>query len=150
MTRGLRAALPALCLCLALAGCVERPPSYKTALALDKSFAFRPGRLAPSEDRTDHPCLRGNYNHVWETDDGRYGRREVWLCCVPPDDIIDGSFDCGSSAFPTISIGTLLGGGSDYWKIRSCSLLHPTETEPTFVPVCIPAPEQAPGIGLRY
>ena len=81
--------------------------------------------------------------HIYDTDQGQYGQREVFLCCVPADEILSDSFNCGSSTFPILSIARILGGDSDYWKIRSCYLLHHIETEPTFILVCIPAPVSA-------
>lgn len=144
MKRSALILLPALCLSVGLAACVERPRAYTSEIKLAKTFEFRPRRLPTGGSPANHPCIRGDYTHVYDTDDGQYGQREVWLCCVPVEAILNDSFNCGSSAFPVISIGHLLGGSSDYWKIRSCALLHPTETEPTFIPVCIPAPLQAP------
>ena len=129
-----------LSLSIALAACVAAPSEYKKAMSIEKTLEFRPRRLPSGGDATDHPCIRGSYIHVYDTDQGQYGQREVWLCCVPVDEILSESFDCGSSAFPTITLADLFGGSSDYWKVRSCHLLHPTETEPTFIPVCIPAP----------
>lgn len=127
---------------VALTACTGAKRIYKKGMSLEKTIEFRPKQLATGGDVTDHPCIRGSYIHVYDTDQGQYGQREVWLCCVPVDEILSDSFDCGCSSFPTISMAGLLGGDSDYWKIRSCYLLHPTETEPTFIPVCIPAPLQ--------
>lgn len=142
MKRSALMLLPALCLSLGLAACVEKPRAYTSDIKLAKPLEFRPRRL-PTGDPTDHPCIRGGYTHVFDTDDGQYGQREVWLCCVPVEAILSGSFNCGVSDFPTPSIERLLGGSSGYWKIRYCSVLHPTEPEPTFIPACIPAPVQA-------
>ena len=131
-----------LLISVALTACAERKRVYTKELNLEKGFEFRPGNL-PTGAPANHPCIRGSYIHIYDTDQGQYGQREVFLCCVPVDEILSDSFNCGSSAFPSLSIASILGGDSDYWKIRSCYLLHPTETEPTFIPVCIPAPVSA-------
>lgn len=125
-----------------LNACTGAKRVYMEKINIKKAIEFRPKHLATGGDVTDHPCLNGSYNHVYETDQGQYGQREVWLCCVPVDQILSGSFDCGCSVYQSISIAGHLGGDPDYWKIRSCYLLHPTELEPTFIPVCIPAPLQ--------
>jgi hypothetical protein len=68
------------------------------------------------------------------------GDREVWLCCIPVAEILSESFRCADSPFP------MLFGSSDYAKVRYCSLAHPTATEPTYIPLCIPAPLRAPAL----
>ena len=125
---------------VAVVGCESRMrsarlrPTYREKVVVGKPIEFQ----CESEDRTDHPCLRdGSYHHVYETDNGLHGR-EVWLCCIDPDEILRDSFHCSSEVRVLTKIG--LGGNSDYWKIRTCYLMHPTETEPTIIPVCIPAP----------
>ena len=128
-----------LVLSATLPACRETIREYTRELSLGKTIEFRPRRLPTGGATSNHPCIQGSYNHVYETDYGQYGQREVWLCCVPVDEILRESFNCGESALS--SIYQVLGGGdSDYWKIRSCYLQHPTATEPTFIPVCIPAP----------
>lgn len=124
---------------LLLSGCAtigEQKRIYKTELRLERAIEFRPVRL-PTGAPTDHPCIRGDYYHVYETDEGCWGR-EVYLCCVPIEEILSDSFYCAGEAF------SLVCGGEDYRKIRNCYLQHPTELEPTFIPVCIPAPLTAP------
>ena len=110
---------------------------YSTELKLEHPIEFRPRRFS-SGDSSDHPCIRGDYYHVYDTDSGLHGR-EVWLCCVPIDEILSDSFDCAPSIYPPYL------GDSDYTKIRYCVLEHPTATEPTYIPVCLPAPLEAPG-----
>lgn len=102
---------------------------------LGRPLEFRPIRV-PSGDVTDHPCLRGNYIHQYRTS-GMTGD-EVWLCCIPVNEILSDSFQCAGARFSLSLVS------SDYMKIRYCSLLSPTASEPTFIPVCIPAPVQAP------
>ena len=123
---------------MSLSACAGR--KYTKGITIDKPIEFRPKRLATGGDPADHPCIQGSYYHVYDTNQGMYGQREVWLCCVPVNEILSDSFNCGGMTFPASKI---FGGDADYWKIRSCHLLHPTETEPTFIPVCIPAPLQA-------
>lgn len=101
---------------------------------LGRPFEVRPMRV-PRGDVTGHPCLRGSYIHQYRTS-GVTGA-EVWLCCIPVNEILSESFQCaGRFSLSLVS--------SDYMKIRYCSLLHPTASDPTFIPVCIPAPVQAP------
>jgi hypothetical protein len=134
MTESVAARLLLLSLSLVLGSCAVRQSVYKTNLNLEKPLEFRP--RPPAGGTTSHACLTGNYHHVYRTDN-QYGNSEVWLCCAPVAEILKDSFNCGSSG---LSLSQILGGGSDYWKIRSCSLLHPTASEPSFIPVCIPAP----------
>ncbi|HEU4886928.1 MAG TPA: hypothetical protein VFV49_03505 [Thermoanaerobaculia bacterium] len=113
---------------------------FASAIRLGRALEI-PARRIPSGDVAGHACLRGDYTHRYEMN-GPFGR-EVWLCCVPTAEILRESFRCAGSFFPT-----LFGNANDQ-KIRHCSLLHPTATEPTFIPVCIQAPLQAPGLGPR-
>jgi hypothetical protein len=97
---------------------------------LGRPFEIRPMRV-PRGDVMGHSCLRGTYIHQYRTSG------EVWLCCIPVNEILSESFQCAGARLSLL-------GSSDYMKIRYCSLLHPTASEPTFIPVCIPAPVQAP------
>ena len=92
--------------------------------------------------RRAHVCVRGDYTHVYETSQGLSGDREVWLCCIPVDEILRDSFRCADSRFPALF------GSSDYMRIRYCGLAHPTSREPRYIPICIPAPLQAPGLDV--
>jgi hypothetical protein len=121
----------------------DKPPqqkTYKTEVSLGQTLAFFPRRFPADGDPASHACVRGDYTHVYETSQGFSGDREVWLCCLPVDEILSDSFRCADSLFPALF------GDSDYTKIRYCSLAHPTSTEPRYIPVCIPAPLQAPGL----
>ena len=122
-----------------LGACVGKKRMYKDRLGLEKTIEFRPRRLPGGGAPNEHPCIQGNYYHRYETENGMHGY-EVWLCCVPVNEVLSDSFGCDGSflALPHI-------GNSDYMKIRYCALLHPTETELTYIPVCIPAPLVAPG-----
>lgn len=135
--------LVAIAMGLVLSACdrgAER--RYSRKVSLERTFEFRPDTLLSRSrgDAADHPCIRGDYHHVYETDSGWYGEREVWLCCVSIDEILSDSFQCG----PSLILDLLATRDPNYMKIRYCSLIHPTETEPTYIPVCIPAPLQAP------
>lgn len=122
-------------------GLVKAPERhFASAVRLGRALEI-PARRIPSGDVAGHACLRGEYTHRYETN-GPFGR-EVWLCCVPTAEILRESFRCAGSFFP------MLFGNADDQKIRHCSVLHPTATDPTFIPVCIQAPLQAPGLGPR-
>lgn len=117
--------------------------SYKKSISLGNALAFRPRRLPSGGATSSHACIRGDYNHVYETNGGYHGD-EVWLCCVPVNEILRDSFHCASTLLPITHLG-----GVDHMKIRYCTLLHPTNTEATYIPVCIPAPLTAPGFRIR-
>ncbi len=109
---------------------------FVSEIQLDRPLEIRP-RLISRGDLGSHPCLRGSYTYPYETV-GTSGNREVWLCCIPVDEILKDSFHCAGSFFPQLF------GSSNDQKIRHCSLLDPRDVEPTFIPVCIPAPLRAP------
>ena len=119
-------------------GSREPTRGYKRAVNLERTLAFRPRRF-PDGDASAHPCIRGDYSHVYEAQSALF-EDDVYLCCVPVEEILSDSFPCAASPIPNIF------GNTDDAKIRFCSLLHPTETEPTYIPVCIPAPLEAPGL----
>ncbi|MBQ0820046.1 hypothetical protein KBI52_07435 [Microvirga sp. HBU67558] len=118
------------------------PPTriHMREIQLDRSLEFRPRRV-PSGNIESNACLRGSYSHSYETS-GIAGR-EVWLCCIPVDEVLRDTFQCSGGTLPRPF------GSPDYIKIRYCSLLHPTESEPTYVPICIPAPLQAPELDTK-
>jgi hypothetical protein len=114
--------------------------THESEVSLGRTLALLPGRFPADGDPADHACVRGDYTHVYETDQGLSGDPEVWLCCLPVDEILRDSFRCADSFL------LALFGDADDAKIRYCSLAHPTSREPEYIPVCIPAPLQAPGI----
>ena len=114
--------------------------TYKSEVSLGRTLAFLPGRFPADGDPASHACVRGDYTHVYETSRGLSADPEVWLCCIPVDEILRDSFRCADSLLPALF------GATDDTKIRYCSLADPTSTEPQHIPVCIPAPLQAPGI----
>jgi hypothetical protein len=138
--------ISALTLCFILLGCESgkrvtksrMTTTYVSKLELDHAIEFRP-RQIPVGAATDHPCLRGDYTHVYETDNGIHGH-EVWLCCVPINELLSDNFNCSDQLFLPIF------GSEEYQKIRSCYLLHPTSSEIILIPVCIPAPLTAPQV----
>ncbi len=138
--------LIALCATL-LCSCTRstQAPTYKKEVQLGRAIEFRPIRISRG-DLADHACIRGDYMHVYETESGwssSPGRPEVWLCCVPIDALLSDQFHCADTLLTSI-LTSIYGGDSDYLKVRFCSLLHPTEIEPVYIRVCIPAPLVAP------
>ena len=120
----------------------DRPQkTYKSEVSLGETLAFFPRRFPAGGDPASHACVRGDYPHVYETGQGISGGREVWLCCIPVDEILSDSFRCADSLFPQLF------GDTDYSKIRYCSLADPNSSEPRYIPVCIPAPLRAPELG---
>jgi hypothetical protein len=113
--------------------------THQSEVSLGRTLTFLPGRFPADGDPASHACVRGDYTHVYETSEGLSGDREVWLCCVPVDEILSDSFRCADSLFPALF------GDTDNTKIRYCSLADPTSSEPQYIPVCIPAPLRAPG-----
>jgi hypothetical protein len=111
--------------------------TYYGEVHLGRPLAFRLQRV-PRGDVAGHDCLRGSYTHVYRG--AGFSGQEVWLCCVPVDEILSDAFRCAAGAFPPVL------GSSEYLKISHCSLQHPTAAQPTYIPVCIPAPVRAPDI----
>ena len=110
--------------------------TYYGEMQIGGPLAFRLKRV-PRGDVASHACLQGSYTHVYRG--AGWSGQEVWLCCIPVEDVLSDAFQCATGAFPPIL------GSSEYLKIRHCSLLHPTAAEATHIPVCIPAPIKAPG-----
>lgn len=111
---------------------------YSRQVKLDHPILVKPHTLpsAGGGDTSDHPCLRGEYSHIYEATGLHAG--EVWLCCVPINDLLTDNFNCGD-------VLLIPGyGDEEYMKITSCHLLHPTSPTPVYVPVCISAPLTAP------
>jgi hypothetical protein len=104
---------------------------FTSKLMLGRTLEFYPRRLATGAPR-DHDCIRGNYSHRYEAGN------EVWLCCVPIEELERDSFRCASESVSSLFADTL------YMKVRFCSLLHPTSADQTLIPVCVPAPLVAP------
>ncbi len=110
----------------------SREPVFVTEIHLGSALSVAP---VTQNTRSVDSCLTGDYFHPYETSGGMYGQ-EVWLCCVPPEEILKDSFHCADSIFNHLSIF----GSKEAGKIRFCSLVHPTSAELTYIPLCIPAP----------
>lgn len=123
-------------------GAVERPKVFAHRLELGQRFEliaapFRTGGF-PSNER----CMEGSYIYRHETNSPQYGR-EVWLCCVPVEELLRESFQCaGEILAPLFFLGD-----ADLLKIRYCYLYDAQSTELRLIPACIPAPLEAPGVG---
>jgi len=117
----------------------QAPPgaaqAYRSQMELGRALEIQPRRLSMGGDIGSHACIRGSYTHRYQAADGG-----VWLCCIPPNEILSSSFNCSGS------VVSILFPGSDDMKIRYCSLAHPTSTQPGFIPACVPAPLEAPGL----
>jgi hypothetical protein len=107
-------------------------PERRGEIRLDRPLEVRP-KPVPKGDIKSHACLRGHYTHRYQTTGG-----EVFLCCIPVDEILRGSFQCAGG------LPLFIFGSPDDIKIRFCSLLHPTASTLTYVRVCIRAPLRAP------
>ena len=83
------------------------------------------------------PCLEGSYFHRYEHQRGSRNE-EVWLCCVPIEELLKDSFKCQEER--TILPGNALIGGKDYQKVRSCYFMDPKSSKKKSIPACIPAP----------
>ena len=135
--------LLATCTCMSCALAQQQTPLWPSTkdvfqdkIEVGRTLEFRPRRF-PTGAPTDHACLRGNYTHRYESTAGFSGR-EVWLCCVPIEELAREAFQCADESIGRLFEDTL------YMKVRFCSLLHPTSTDPTLIPVCVPAPVVAP------
>lgn len=103
---------------------------------LGERLATTPGRFAAGAQAWQG-CLDGNYFYPYRISSGRRAG-DVWLCCVPIDELLRESFDCGGfSTFP------YFGSAADQ-KVQTCSLVDPVSEEARFLPACIPAPLEAP------
>ena len=90
--------------CNAFDGQGER--TYRTEVSLGRTLAFTPRRLPTNGDPASHACVRGDYSHIYQTSQGMSGDREVWLCCIPVEEILSDSFRCADSPFPALFGGT--------------------------------------------
>lgn len=108
--------------------------SYVRAIDLGQPFSIRPKKLPTGGDVGSHACLKGRYDHQY------VAGNEVWLCCIPIDELKSESFQC-AQPIPALNYDSL------YTKLRFCHVQNPTSAEPIFHPVCIPAPLKAPGTG---
>lgn len=140
-------ALAALALPLAV-GC--SPPAEETRPAakvfadhyrLGRAFEVRPAPFRTGGFPSNERCMEGNYTYVYETDTPLHGR-EVWLCCVPVEELLRDSFSCAGEVLVGGALAYI--GDADYLKIRFCQLYDAQSTELRLIPACIPAPLEAP------
>lgn len=120
---------------------IGRPIELRPLVAREE-LPFKTSPFAANEN-----CMEGNYDYVYETESGMHGH-EVWLCCVPIDELLEDYFHCADTgvdaflsipllAYPQVS-------DQDYIKVRYCRLIDATSTELIYMPACIPAPLEAP------
>ena len=83
-------------------------------------------------------CLDSNYIYRYQVAQGVHAG-DVWLCCIPINELLRDSFRCGGFQLP------IHFGSTADQKVQTCSLLNPTSTSVEYVPACIPAPLKAPG-----
>ena len=101
--------------------------TFKTEVSLGETLAFFPRRFPADGDPASHACVRGDYTHVYETSQGLGGDREVWLCCIPVDEILSDSFRCADSLFPALF------GDTDYPRSDTAALrIRPRVSRNTF------------------
>ena len=118
-------------------------PIYQTEVRLGEPISigaapFRTGGFPANEN-----CMSGNYVHNHTITSGlRAG--EVWLCCVPVNELLRESFSCAAGA---LVIGPYGYGNADDLKVQFCNLYDALSTELRYTPACIPAPLVAPGTG---
>jgi hypothetical protein len=107
---------------------------FAREVRLGKPLAMRP---ASTGAQAWEGCLQGHYRHRYEISSGIYAG-EVWLCCVPLDELLRDSFNCGGLQLPAV-----FGSEADQ-KVQACTLVDATSAEPRVVPACIRAPLTAP------
>jgi len=106
----------------------------KKPIKLGEGLRIKPPPFKTSPFSSNEQCMNGNYIYVYETDSGLHGR-EVWLCCVPPEELLQDSFACASGMLVLPYIGD-----EDYIKVRYCNVIDALSSEVVYIPVCIPAP----------
>jgi hypothetical protein len=92
---------------------------------------FRTGGFPANEQ-----CMEGNYTHPYRITSGlRAG--DVWLCCVPVNELLRESFACADGILAISLYGY---GSPEDLKVQYCSLYDAQSTELRYTPACIPAP----------
>jgi hypothetical protein len=112
---------------------------FTNEVRLGESLATMPGQF-PAGAVAWTGCLEGNYHHLYQISSG-FRAGDVYLCCVPIDELLRQSFDCGS-IFPR---PWFFGSPADQ-KVQTCTLLDPVSEELRLIPACIPAPTEAPEV----
>ena len=119
---------------------------YQRQLQLEQAIGFLGAPFRTGGFPANENCMKGNYYHVYETDSG-YNGHEVWLCCVPVEELLRESFSCADNVLINPALSYI--GDPDYLKVRYCYLYDALSTEVVMMPVCIPAPLEAPGIDIK-
>jgi hypothetical protein len=88
---------------------------------------------AASGAQANQNCLNSTYIYHYQISSG-VNVGEVWLCCIPIDELLRDSFRCNGVDLPVRS-----GSGADQ-KVQTCRLLNPTSTGLQYTVACIPAP----------
>jgi len=136
--RGVRGRLADFLVTLAFVlrgGSEAKQGQFAAEVRLGSPFVIRPGKLPRGTEGGG--CFEGNYLYPYRISSGVHAG-DVWLCCVPIDELLRETFQCGGLQRPTF-----LGSAADQ-KVQTCSLVNPVSEEPEFIPVCIPAPLTAP------
>ena len=90
-------------------------------------------------------CFEDSYPYYYE-EELASGAIQHWECCVPIDALLSNSFRCAGSDCDSIdSVIDIPVYNSGNPKISDCMLLHPTSSEPWYVPACRPAAQTAEG-----
>ena len=119
-----------------LRGGSETEGRFAAEVRLGGPLTIRPGSFA-SGAQAWQGCLEGDYVYPYRISSGVHAG-DVWLCCVPIDELLREGFQCGGLQRPPI-----FGSAADQ-KVQTCLLVNPVSDEPEFCPACIPAPLTAP------
>lgn len=125
----------ALSLALLCSACQTRQRVFESDFFAQGPFAIAP---AGGTAQANQNCLSGRYIHRYQVSSGVHAG-DVWLCCIPINELLRDSFRCGGRQVPSH-----FGNAADQ-KIQTCSLLNPKSTSVEYIPACIPAPLKAPG-----
>jgi len=133
---------------IGLQGCgyriVKQKNYVKKPMLIGDPIRIRPAPFKTGGFPSNETCMAGNYYHVYDSDSGLHGR-EVWLCCVPIDELLRDSFLCADGLLSMNYIGD-----PDYLKIRYCHVYDALSEELRLIPVCIPAPLSTESAGEQY
>jgi hypothetical protein len=106
--------------------------SYAKAVKLGTPALVIPGIMHTGGAQACESCLAGNYYHPYKIEAG-INAGNVYLCCVPIEELARESFDCSCQLLPYL--GTSLD-----QKVQTCLLIDPVSTVPHQIRVCIQAP----------
>jgi hypothetical protein len=106
---------------------------YLKELELGKPHSLRPEVISEGNAQACEACMEGRYYHQYTISDG-VNAGNVWLCCVPINELARESFHC-SCVLNLAYLGNELDR-----KVQFCLLIDALSTEPNYIPACIPAP----------